>query len=126
MRRADTYITLKREKISLAELDAQERAVVDELVDRQPTESSWPAFHNHWLPKVANLYEMRGLSRRETTQTPVWRIAQDLGSRLMVRLGLARAPDYRDKLGAIIREQFPSQRAFCEATGISEDMLSHV
>lgn len=126
MRRADTYITLKREKISLADLDAEERIVVDELIDRQQTETSWPAYHNHWLPRVANLYEQRGLSRREVTQAPVWRIAQDLGSRLMVRLGLARAPDYRDKLEAIIRERFPNRRAFCEATGISEDMLSHV
>ena len=26
----------------------------------------------------------------------------------------------------MVREEFPSQRAFCKATGLSEDMLSHV
>ena len=35
-------------------------------------------------------------------------------------------PDYRDELEALIREHFPSRRAFCQATGLSEDMLSHV
>lgn len=37
-----------------------------------------------------------------------------------------RAPDYRDELDELIRENFPTRRAFCEATGISEDMLCHV
>ena len=44
----------------------------------------------------------------------------------MVRTGLARSPDYRNRLDEIIRAEFPSRRAFCEATGISEDMICHV
>ena len=44
----------------------------------------------------------------------------------MVRTGFARAPDYRDKIEKIVSTEFPTRRAFCEATGISEDMLSHV
>jgi hypothetical protein len=66
------------------------------------------------------------MNRREIVLQPVWKIAQDLGSRLMVRAGLARSVDYRDRLEEIIRSQFPSRRSFSEATGISEDMLSHV
>ena len=36
------------------------------------------------------------------------------------------SPSYRDDLVDLIDTRFPSRRAFCEATGISEDMLSHV
>lgn len=126
MRRADTYLTLNLEVIRLSSLDAEEHALVDELVQLQERVSEWTDYANAYMPKVAALYTPRGLSRREITKTPVWKIAQDLSGRLMVQKGLARAPDYRDKLEAIIRERFPNRRAFCEATGISEDMLSHV
>ncbi len=34
--------------------------------------------------------------------------------------------DYREKLDALIRDNYGSRREFCELTGISEDMLSHV
>lgn len=59
-------------------------------------------------------------------QSPLWRIVQDIGARLHIESGLARAPDYRDELEQIIRERFSTRRAFCEATGLSEDMLRHV
>jgi hypothetical protein len=39
---------------------------------------------------------------------------------------LVRQPNYRDYLNRIVTHQFESRRAFCEATGLSEDMLSHV
>jgi hypothetical protein len=45
---------------------------------------------------------------------------------LAVAAGLARRPDYRDELEELIRTHFPSRRAFCKATGVSEDLLSHV
>jgi len=39
---------------------------------------------------------------------------------------MARLPDYRDELEELIRTRFPSQQAFCQATGLSEDMLQPV
>jgi hypothetical protein len=76
---------------------------------------------------VGDFYEARGLSREETTRTSVWQIAQNIAGRLMVAAGLAQdSEDYREKLDAIIREKYGSRRKFCELTGISEDMLSHV
>ena len=56
----------------------------------------------------------------------LYRLAQDLGSRQQVERGEARVPDYRDELEGIIVSRFKTRRAFCEATGLSEDMLSHV
>ena len=49
-----------------------------------------------------------------------------MSGRLAVALGLARKPDYRSRLAEIIESRFKTRREFCEATGLSEDMLSHV
>ena len=45
---------------------------------------------------------------------------------MAVEAGLARVPDYRDELDALIRSRFQTRREFCQATGLTEDMLSHV
>lgn len=100
--------------------------LVDSLIDLQKQETNWANFHNVWMPRVSDLYTNRGLSREQIIKLPLWRIAQDLAGRIMVALGHARIPDYRDELGQLIRTEFPNRRAFCELTGISEDMLSHV
>jgi len=107
-------------------LDQHERTLVEDVRALQELAKDIHPFCNEWMPRVAALYKDSGLTRRQITQTPTWRIAQDLNSRLMIRLGLASPPDYREELKNIIDERFPSQKAFCEATGISEDMLSHV
>ncbi len=72
------------------------------------------------------LYDERGLPRSITIRKLVYHIASDLSGRIAVSLGLARLGDYRDDLNEIIQEKFKTRRAFCKATGISEDMLSHV
>lgn len=64
--------------------------------------------------------------RKQSRQTAVYRIAQDLGSRIAIQAGFARMPDYRDELDELIRSRFKTRREFCRATGLSEDMVSHV
>jgi hypothetical protein len=125
MNRTKEYIDLKGQSHSLADLDAEERALVRELTDYAKGHD-WNDYSNFWMPKVGEFYGKRGLARQETRRTVVYRVAQDLGSRLAVAEGLARPPDYRDDLAELIRTRFRTRRAFCEATGISEDMLSHV
>jgi hypothetical protein len=56
----------------------------------------------------------------------VYRIAQDIGGRIALATGMARLGDYRDELEMLIHQRFRTRREFCEATGLSEDMLSHV
>jgi hypothetical protein len=126
MKPADVYVDLKGREISLTELDKEERALLARLRRRARTQPDWTDFRNYWTREVAAFYDARGLSRRQSRETVVYRIAQDLSSRLGIAAGLVRAPDYRDELEELIRERFPSRRAFCEATGLSEDMLSHV
>jgi hypothetical protein len=120
------YVDLKGCELSLADLDAEERAFVAELQARYDTSPEWNEFENYWTTAVAQFYGARGLTRRESRQKPAYRIAQDLGNRLAIAAGLARAPDYRDELDEIVRAHFATRREFCEATGLAEDMLSHV
>jgi len=125
MNRTKEDIDLKGQSHSLAELDAEERALVRDLGDYARS-NSWNEYSNFWMPKVGEFYAKRGLSRRETLRTLAYSIGQDLGSRLAVAEGMAHPPDYRDDLAELIRTRFRTRREFCEATGLSEDMLSHV
>ena len=119
------YTTLDGTTISLTSLDEQERVILASL--RSDAKSmSRDGYYNHWIKTVLAFYRERGLSKRDIVGTGVYRVAQDLHSRKMVADGIARVPDYRDDLEKIVAQQFPTRRAFCEATGLSEDMLSHV
>jgi hypothetical protein len=128
MTAGNTYTTMRGRKYDLKALDADERQLVDELVSKHRVVRVWTEFANFYMTAVGNFYLARGLTRRQITETPVWKIAQDLKGRLMVLAGEARPPsvDYRDELGDLIRIAFPTQREFCQATGLSEDLVSHV
>jgi hypothetical protein len=125
MNRTKGYIDLKGQSLSLADLDDDERALIRELSDFA-NGHNWNDYSNFWMPKVGEFYAKRGLSRPQTLRTTVYRVAQDLGSRLAVAEGMAHPPDYRDDLAKLIRTRYRTRREFCEATGLSEDMLSHV
>jgi hypothetical protein len=122
----DSYVDLDGRTYVLSTLDASELELINrckKFIDDIP---DWFKYGNFWMPEVEKLYSARGLSRREITKTIGWRIAEDLGSRLMIASGLARPSDYRDEIQELIRGRFRTRREFCEATGLSEDMLSHV
>jgi hypothetical protein len=86
----------------------------------------WCDFRNYWVREVAAFYDARGLNRKRSRETAVFRIAQDLSGRLGIASGLVRPDDNVGDLEELIREKFPSQRAWCEATGLSEDVLRGV
>jgi hypothetical protein len=122
----DRYIDLKGREFSLAELGADERTLLKSLEQRADRAPPWHEFANFWMKLVGEFYDGRGLSRSQVRHTALYRIAQDLASRLAVEQGVARVPDYRDEIEALVRTRFKTRREFCEATGLSEDMLSHV
>jgi hypothetical protein len=126
MRSADVYVTLTGQEVALTGLNREERRLLRTLERRARTHPSWTDFGNYWTREVAAFYDGRGLSRAESRRSPVYRIAQDLCSRLGIAEGLVRAPEYRAELEELIRLKFRTRRAFCEATGLSEAMLSHV
>src|SRR4051812_23299195 len=126
MAQKKTYLDLKGRELPLDGLDEQERQLVADLQRRAASRPDWDDFENYWTAAVATFYDARGLARAASREMVVYQIAQDLSGRLAVAAGLARPPDYRDELAEIIRTSFQTQRAFCQATGLSEDMLSHV
>lgn len=120
------YVDLRGGRYALSGLDREERALVERLLDFAATNPEWNEYHNFWMPEVDRFYTPRGLSRREIIDTIPYRIGQDLGSRLGIRQGKVRQSDYRDELEQLILTRFRTRREFCEATGLTEDMLSHV
>lgn len=120
------YTDLTGQLISLSGLDAEERSLLDAISREADNGPDWNEFSNSWRAKVASFYDTRGLSRAESRRRAVYKVAQDLAGRLAIAQGKARVPDYRDQLDRLIREHFRTRREFCEATGLSEDMLSHV
>ncbi|MEX2091497.1 MAG: hypothetical protein WD971_02410 [Pirellulales bacterium] len=123
------YTDRRGDALDLSTLDRDERELVAELLrfaNAHP-DARTAEYWNFYPQRVGEFYEARGLTRKETTRTLVWRIAQDINGRLLVAAGLAKdSDDYREKLDALIRDKYGSRREFCELTGISEDMLSHV
>ncbi len=126
MVRQDNYVDLKGRVYPLSRLDADERKLLREFEKRYKTNLDCNEFDNYWTSAVAALYDARGMSRSRSRETALYKIAQDMGSRLAVDQGLARVPDYRDELEQIIRTRFGTRREFCQATGMTETMLSHV
>lgn len=120
------YLDLKNRPYALAELTVEERRLIDECIKFAASKPDWGDYTNFWIPKAERLLADCGLDRKQMIQSTLWRVIQDIGARLHIESGLARAPDYRDELEQIIHERFSTRRAFCEATGLSEDMLSHV
>lgn len=126
MARSSVFEDLDGRYIILSDLDSEEQALIAKLIRRAKTRPEWTDFDNYWLKEVTKFYEARGLSRKQTTRSAGWRVAQDLSSRIAIAAGSARLSDYRDDLADLARSEFKSRREFCEATGLSEDMLSHV
>jgi DNA-binding phage protein len=121
----NNYIDLNGREIPLDGLDREEKTLVEEL-ETQAQILSWNGFENYWSRRVAQFYDSRGVSRKQSSQSAVFKIAQDLTNRIGIQEGHVRPPDYRDELEAIIQSRFRTRREFCQKTGLSEDMLSHV
>jgi len=126
MSRPEVYVDLDGKGICLGHLDAEERKLLARIRRRARTHPDWNDFDNYWMREVIKFSDARGLPRKVARERAVVRVALDLSGRIAVASGVARLGDWRDDLEDLVRDQFRSRKAFCEATGISEDMLSHV
>jgi hypothetical protein len=121
-----THTTLRGLQLDLTSLTPEEATVFDQARRAYAESPEWHAFKQKWLNEVLGIYDRQKLPRREAVSKPLYRAVQDLGSRLMVQGGYAKMPSYREQIAALIETKFETRREFCEATGLSEDMLSHV
>jgi hypothetical protein len=123
MKRPDVYVDVDGNVLWLSGLDAAERQLVGRLRRRARTHPDWTDFGNYWTRAVAAFYDARGMSRKRSSRTVPYRIAQDLSGRLGIASGLVRSDDCAGDVEWLIREQFPSLAAFCKATGLEEKGL---
>ena len=112
MKQTNSYVDMKGREYSLSSLDTDERALFNDLQAFAKEHADWGEFNNFYVRKVGDFYKSRGLSREETVQTVVWRIAQDIGGRMHIAQGQARPSDYRDELEYLIRTKFRTRRQF--------------
>jgi hypothetical protein len=126
MRQASSYVDLDGREICLGHLDNEEQRLLARILRRARIHPDWETVDNYWTRALGEFYDARGVPRKISRKGVLFRVAQDQSSRIAVAAGLARVGDYRDDLAELIREHFPSQRAFCKATGLSDAMLSHV
>jgi hypothetical protein len=120
------HVDLRGQVYALSGLDGDEQKLLARLKAFAATNPPWHEYQNLWMAEVGRFYDARGLPRSQTIETPVYRVGQDIGSRLGIAQGKMRQSDYRDELEQLILTRFKTRRDFCEATGLSEDMLSHV
>jgi len=126
MKRVRTYYDLNGRGHSLSGLGAEELRLLNDLVRKAEARPDSGAYANYWLARVHNFYTARGLSRPQIVKTIPFLVGADQEGRLMLAAGEAAFGDYRDDLLELIQTRFKNRKQFCKATGISEDMLSHV
>jgi hypothetical protein len=122
MKRNNQYVDLDGRVFLLRGLDDEERKLLAACQKYAKSHDS-ADYTNYWLPKVRRLYAERGLNGRQIVETPLFQIAQDMGNRIDLVAGRLEMGDYRDELDVT---RFRTRREFCAATGLSEDLLSHV
>jgi hypothetical protein len=124
MRRPSVYTDLDGRPLCLGHLDADERRLLARIQRRARENQDWDAFDNYWTRAIGAFYDARGVPRTVSRESVVYRVAQDLSSRLGIASGLVRMEDYRDQIEELIEEKYRTRKAFCEATGLAEDTVS--
>lgn len=87
MQPTGVYSDLRGRTYHLCELDDAERNLLETLAQFAQENPDWGTYSNFRSAKIGDFYAARGLDRRQTTATALWRITQDLGSRLLVAAG---------------------------------------
>src|SRR5438270_12830758 len=98
MTKANVYVDLDGQEICLADLDAEERKLLSRLRRRAETHPDWTDFDNYRWRVVTEFYDARRVPRKTMRQGVVYRVGQDLSSRLGLASGLIRPDDWRTDL----------------------------
>jgi hypothetical protein len=118
------YQTLNHEIYDLDALPPNQQSIYEAVWDFYQQEPDWDTFTAFWLAQVDQLQPQ--LTRKDITETPIFKICEDMDARLAINQGYTRPSDYRDELLMIIEQKFPSRYAFCQTIGLDEGYLSRV
>lgn len=116
--------TLNGEVFDIDDLTGEQKAVYAAVRPSYDTNIEWTEFTNLWVAQLRETFGDKGTS--VVAKEPIYKICQDLDSRLGIRQGYTREPDYRDLLADIISLHFRSRYQFCKRVGLDEGYLSSV
>ncbi|RMH20205.1 MAG: hypothetical protein D6696_08595 [Acidobacteria bacterium] len=112
------YETITGRRLDLSGLKPEEGAFLIKVLTKFRQRPPWAEFESFWLPE----FQRTGLS----TDSPVFRICNDLDARLGIAQGKVAPPDYRDYLLDLIEDRFGTRYRFCKETGVDPGHLSRV
>lgn len=118
------YRTLNGEAFNLNELTEQQKLIYAEVKSFYDTNPEWTEFTSLWIARIKEAFA--GKQPSSVVEEPIYKICQDMDSRLGIRQGYTKEPDYRDLLADIISRHFKSRYQFCKEIGIDEGYLSSV
>ena len=118
------YRTLKSEVFDLGRLPAKQKSIYAELKSSYDLNIEWTRFTNLWITKVKEA--LKDEEPSEMVEEPIYKICQDLDSRLGIRQEYTKEPDYQDLLADVINLHFGSRYQFCKQTGVDEGYLSSI
>lgn len=118
------YETLNHEILDLDNLPKKYQNFYREINKYYKKGPDWNEFSNLWLGKINSIFHK--VKREDIVKTPIFRICQDMESRLGIKQGHTRMTDYRDILAKIIAENYQSRYNFCKKVGIDPAFLSSV
>ena len=118
------YKTLNSEFLNLDELTKEEKAIYNQVKSLYDTGREWSEFKNAWIGKVMAI--SKDIPSAEVVEQPIYKICQDLDSRLGIKQGYTREPDYRDLLDDVISIHFQSRYQFCKLMDVDEGDLSRI
>jgi hypothetical protein len=118
------FKTLNGEVFALDRLTSEQKRIYSEAKSFYDENPEWREFSNFWITKIRDIFANEEPS--SVVEEPLYKICQDLESRLGIRQGYTREPDYRDLLADIIDLHYRSRYQFCKDMGIDEGYLSNV
>jgi len=86
-----TYKTLTDEELSLNDLTIDQQGVLERVQECFNKKPSWVTFSSFWMQEVARL--AKNGNRKEVADSVLFRICQDLESRLGIDQGYTREAD---------------------------------
>ncbi len=116
------YKTLRNEIYDVSGLSKEHQEILNKVYKKFEDNPDWLEFKNFWRAQIGEI--RKSISGRLLVNLPLYRICQDLTSRLGIQQGEIRTSDYRDQLADIIRLKYHSRYEFCKEVKIDESYLS--
>lgn len=117
------YTTLTGRQYDLTQLTPGQHSFLAGVYRWFQQVPGWDEFSSGWVSLARGQLWTEGAL---PVGHPVYRICQDLATRLGVAEGRVARPDYRDRLADLIEERFGSRYRFCKVAGIDQGHLSRI